>query len=62
MFRLALPANKDPNVLLDERPVDTCIPHTFMGNIPAQLHGIANPQNIHASRGKIAKFGAITFS
>jgi len=42
--------NEDPLVGQDRaRPANTCIPPSFQGYVPTQLHGIAIPKSVFAS-------------
>jgi hypothetical protein len=53
--------NKDPTIWLDgARPVNTCIPPFFPGNVPAEPHSNRTPKNTFGSL-TIIKFGEITF-
>ncbi len=54
--------SKDPIVWLDgARPAKTCIPPSFLRNMPMQTHSVPAPKNTFASTNKFAKFGEITF-
>jgi len=54
--------NKDPTVGLDgARPANKCIPPSFLGNLPMQMHCMPTPKSTLSSIKKLANFGKITF-
>jgi hypothetical protein len=55
-------SQKDPTVGLDgARPANKCIPPSFLGNLPMQMHCMPTPKSTLSSIKKLANFGKITF-